>query len=93
MLILADGIRSAPTKDGTIVLAIQLGQVLRLNMTGSLILELLQSGGTETEIVDAIVARFGVSRQLANQDVSEFLKQLERLRLITTVGLSECNDQ
>ena len=82
MYTIPNTIRSAKTEDGALVLAIHTGKVLRLNPTGLLVFEQLQGGATEPEIIDAITRRFGISSEVASQDLFEFLKELEQLGLV-----------
>jgi hypothetical protein len=53
-----------------------------LNFVGSRILELLKSGYTESGIADEIGREFGVSRDLAENDVREFLQALKKCHLV-----------
>jgi hypothetical protein len=78
----SEGVRSTHGQDGAIVLAIHTGQVLRLNTTGSLILQQLQHGETESEIVEAISQRFRMSSAEVQEDVCIFLESLEQHGLI-----------
>src|SRR5579863_2398101 len=78
----AEGVRSTHGQDGAIVLDVRQGQMFNLNFVGSRILELLKIGSTESAIVDQISCEFGVSRDLAENDVREFLQSLEKCHLI-----------
>ena len=60
------------------MLDIRHGRMLRLNMTGSLILQRLQEGKTESQIIDGISREFGTRHEVVQTDVSEFLKSLEQ---------------
>jgi hypothetical protein len=75
-------VRSTHNQDGAIVLDVQQGQIFNLNFVGSRILELLKSGYTESGIVDEIRGEFGVSRDLAENDVREFLQNLKKYHLV-----------
>ena len=77
-----DTVRSTHNRDGAIVLDVRQGQMFNLNFVGSRILELLKSGSTESEIVDEISREFGVGRDLAENDVREFLQNLKKCRLV-----------
>jgi len=79
---LSDTVRSTHSQDGAIVLDIRQGQIFNLNFVGSLILELLTCGSTESAIVDRISREFGVSRDLAKNDVRDFLQNLKKCRLV-----------
>ena len=78
----SDTVRSTHNQDGAIVLDVRQGQMFNLNFVGSRILELLKSGSTESEIVDEIGREFGVGRELAENDVREFLRNLEKCQLV-----------
>lgn len=78
----SDTVRSTHNQDGAIVLDVRQGQMFNLNFVGSRILELLKSGYTESGIVDEIGQEFGVSRDLAENDVREFLQTLKKCHLV-----------
>jgi len=78
----SEGIRSTHGQDGAIVLDIRQGQMFNLNFVGSRILELLESGFTESLMVDEITCEFGINRDLAENDVREFLQNLKKCHLI-----------
>ena len=75
-------VRSTHNQDGAIVLDVRQGQMFSLNFVGSRILELLKRGSTESEIVDEIGREFGVGRELAENDVREFLQTLKKCHLV-----------
>jgi hypothetical protein len=79
---LSDTVRSTHSQDGAIVLDVQQGQMFNINFVGSRILELLKSGSTQSEIVDEISREFGVSRDLTEDDVREFLQTLKKCHLV-----------
>jgi hypothetical protein len=74
-------VRSTHNQDGAIVLDVRQGQMFNVNFVGSRILELLKSGSTESAIVDEISREFGVRRELAENDVQEFLQNLKKYQL------------
>ena len=78
----SESVRSTHGQDGAIVLDIRQGQMFNLNFVGSRILELLKNGSTESAIVDEISREFGVSRDLAENDVREFLQNLKKRHLV-----------
>jgi hypothetical protein len=78
----SESVRSTHGQDGAIVLDIRQGQMFNLNFVGSRILELLKNGSTESAIVDEIRREFGVSRDLAENDVREFLQNLKKRHLV-----------
>lgn len=75
-------VRSTHTQDGAIVLDIRRGQMFNVNFVGSRILELLKSESTESVIVDQISREFGVSRELVENDLREFLQHLKKTHLV-----------
>jgi hypothetical protein len=77
-----DTVRSTHNQDGAIVLDVRQGQMFNLNFVGSRILELLKNGSTESVIIDEIGREFGVSHDLAENDVREFLHTLKKSRLV-----------
>jgi hypothetical protein len=78
----SEGIRITHGQDGAIVLDIRQGQMFNLNFVGSRILELLQGGSAQPQVVDEIVREFGVGRHLAENDVQEFLQRLRKYHLV-----------
>ena len=75
-------VRSTHNQYGAIVLDVRQGQMFNVNFVGSRILELLKSGSTESSIVDEIGREFGVRRELAENDVREFLQNLKKWQLV-----------
>jgi len=82
----SEGIRSTHGQDGAIVLDIRQGQMFNLNFVGSRILELLETGATESAIVDEISQKFDVSRDTAASDVREFIESLKQHHLLEDPG-------
>jgi hypothetical protein len=78
----SEGVRSTHGQDGAIVLDIRQGQMFNLNLVGSRILELLKIGFTESLMVDEVTREFGINRDLAENDVREFLQNLKKCHLI-----------
>jgi len=64
------------------VLDIHQGQMFNLNPVGSRILELLESGSAEVEIVDMISREFSASRKMVENDVREFIASLKEHKLV-----------
>jgi hypothetical protein len=79
---LSDTVRSTHSQDGAIVLDVRQGQIFNVNFVGSRILELLKSGSTESAIGEQISREFGVSRELAENDLREFLRHLKKSQLV-----------
>jgi coenzyme PQQ synthesis protein D (PqqD) len=82
----SDTVRSTHNQDGAIVLDIRQGQTFNLNFVGSRILELLKNGTDESAIVDQITKEFDVSRDIAEQDVREFIHALKEQELVREQG-------
>jgi hypothetical protein len=82
----SEGVRSTHGQDGAIVLDVRQGQMFNLNLVGSRILELLETGATESAIVDEISQKFEVSRDIAESDLGEFIESLKQHRLVEDSG-------
>jgi Coenzyme PQQ synthesis protein D (PqqD) len=79
---LSEHVRSTHNADGAVILDILHGQMFRLNMVGSRMLELLKQGMTEAQIADAISSQSGAPREIVATDLREFLNHLERNHLL-----------
>lgn len=86
---ISNGVRSANSEDGAIVLDLRQGHMFHLNPAGSRILELLRSGCAESEIVDEISQQFAIARDVAETDVGEFLQELTTHQLIEEHSVDE----
>jgi hypothetical protein len=78
----SDGVRSTHGQDGAIVLDVQQGQMFNLNPVGSRILELLEKGSAEADIVNAISREFNTRREIVEIDVREFIESLQKHKLV-----------
>jgi len=78
----SDTVRSIHNQDGATVLDVRQGQMFNLNFVGSRILKLLKNGSAEAEVVGEISREFGVDRDLAENDVREFIETLKKCRLV-----------
>jgi hypothetical protein len=78
----SDSVRSTHGQDGAIVLDIQQGQMFNLNLVGSRILELLESGHTEEQIAVVISQEFTANIGAVRKDVTEFLEELKAYKLV-----------
>lgn len=85
MLKLSEQVRSTHNRDGAVVLDILHGQMFRLNLVGSRMLELLKQGRTEAQITEAISREFGASRETVEADLREFLAHLEKHHLVAAL--------
>ena len=79
---IAESVRSTHGQDGAVVLDIRQGQMFNLNLVGSQILDLLEKGVGGPEIVAEIIQKFGVSREVAEADVGEFIESLKQHHLL-----------
>jgi len=82
MFRLKEHVRSIHNPDGAVVLDILHGQMFRLNLVGSRILELLREGHTEREITEQMGTEFGVDREILASDLQDFLVHLEKHHLL-----------
>ena len=64
------------------MLDIHQGQMFNLNPVGSRILELLESGSTEVDIVETVSREFNASREMVENDVREFIGSLKEQKLV-----------
>jgi hypothetical protein len=56
--------------------------MFNLNRVGSRILELLEGGSEESEIVNVISQEFNVGAEIAETDVREFIEALSKHKLV-----------
>jgi hypothetical protein len=77
------GVRSMHGQDGAIVLDVQQGKMFNLNRVGSRILELIESGSAEPEIVNLISEEFSTGREVVENDVREFIESLRTHKLVS----------
>jgi len=82
MYTVANTVRTTHGLDGAVVLDIQRGRVLRLNLTGSFILAHLERGEAVPQIIDGFGQRFCVSHDVAQADVDEFLNAMKKEGLV-----------
>jgi hypothetical protein len=68
--------------DGGILLDIHHGQMFCLNIVGAKILELMQQGYDESRIADEISRDYGVSREVVQADVIEFIEVLHKNHIL-----------
>ena len=92
MFKVSDSVRSTHGQDGAIVLDVKQGQMFNLNLVGSRILELLEQGSSEAEIVDTVSREFTADVDMVRDDVKEFLATLKAYKLLKTAGADQgCN--
>ena len=64
------------------MLDVQQGQMFNLNPVGSRILELLETGSADSDIVNVISREFNTSREVVENDVREFIESLRKHKLV-----------
>jgi hypothetical protein len=79
---LSGQVRSTHSQDGAVVLDIRHGQMFRLNLVGSRMLELLKQGRSEARIAEEISHEFSADREIVQTDLREFLTHLEKHHLL-----------
>jgi hypothetical protein len=82
MFKVSDSVCSTHGQDGAIVLDVQQGQMFNLNLVGSRILELLESGCSEGEIANVVSCEFNADIGVVRNDVKEFMETLETYKLL-----------
>ena len=82
MYTISETVRSTHDQDGAIVLNLEQGQMFNLNFVGSRILELLKHGFNEARIAQEIGREFGISGDIVENDVREFLHTLKKCHLV-----------
>jgi Coenzyme PQQ synthesis protein D (PqqD) len=75
-------VRSTHNQDGAVVLDILHGQMFRLNLVGSRMLELLKQGHSEARIAEEISREFCARRDIVETDLREFLVHLQKHHLL-----------
>jgi hypothetical protein len=79
---ISNGVRSTHGQDGAIVLDVEQGQMFNLNLVGSRILELLENGSAEPDIVNVICREFNADQKIVENDVREFVESLKEHKLL-----------
>ena len=64
------------------MLDVHQGQMFNLNPVGSRILELLEKGSAEPDIVNVISREFNTGREVVENDVREFIESLKKHKLV-----------
>ena len=78
----AKGVRETINQDGAVLLDIEQGLCFSLNPVGARIWEMVKNGRSLDEMTDALEKEFRLPRTQLLVDVSDFLKQLEKMRLV-----------
>lgn len=62
--------------------ALQIKGLLSLTESGALLYQKLQSGCTESELLETLTAEYDVSTEIAQADVADFLTQMRELGIL-----------
>ena len=76
------GVRETVNQDGAVLLDIEQGLCFSVNPVGTKIWKMIKDGRSVDEIVDALEEEFRLPRTQLLTDVSDFVKQLENMRLV-----------
>jgi len=79
---MSESVRSTHNQDGAVVLDILNGKMYRLNFVGSRILELLNSGLAESQIINVLSREFSAEPNTVARDLNQFLALLRHHQLI-----------
>jgi Coenzyme PQQ synthesis protein D (PqqD) len=79
---LRDGVSTADTEYGTVLLDESSGQYWNLNPTAAEILRLLLDGGTPAEAVRQVTEQYAVDADTAGRDVRELVDGLRSAGLV-----------
>lgn len=79
------GLVSAQVDDTTVIMNVGTGTYFGLEGTGLLIWQLLGEPTSVGDVIDTLVAEYGVPRHVCAPDVVKFLMQLDELGLIQLV--------
>ncbi len=79
---ISEHVRTTITQDGAVLMNIKGGHMVTLNPIGSIIWQQLSDRRSPEQIAAHLASEFGIPREQASADVSEFLEQLEAQHLI-----------
>jgi hypothetical protein len=89
MFHVANGIRSAKTVDGAMLLDIRGNRILAVNHVGAAIFELISLGKDEGEIVEVVSAEYEVPVQAVSVDFRDFRQSLQNLGILVETSCGE----
>jgi hypothetical protein len=78
----AHGVRETASQDGAVLLDIEQGLCFGLNPVGARIWEMIKDGHSVDEITDTLEKEFRFPRTQLVADISDFVKQLEKMKLV-----------
>jgi hypothetical protein len=79
---ISETVRTSHGQDGAVILDIQRGRVIRLNVTASFILQCIERGESESQIAGRIAQHFRISHDVAQTDVGDFLRSMKQEGLV-----------
>jgi len=82
MFRISDTIRRTQAEDGGILLDVHHGQIFRLNVVGSKILELLEGGFDEAQIACQVSSAYVTNIETVRADVHDFIEVLNRHHIL-----------
>ena len=85
---LSPNAKTVTNSDGGVLLDLSKGNLVRLNATAAVIVDLLVHGSTEEHIVSEISARCSIDPKTVSSDVQSFLDSLKDLGLLEEHGRS-----
>lgn len=56
--------------------------MIQLNETSAFLWKMLERGAEESELIDAMLSEYAVSKEIAEKDVKEFIESLREANLI-----------
>jgi hypothetical protein len=79
---ISSGVRSTRNQDGGTVLDVSQGKIFHLNGIGALIFERLRQKENTLQIIAEISRAYGISSEVVETDVIQFLDRLEQQGLV-----------
>jgi hypothetical protein len=83
---ISENVRSMVNQDGGVLLDIEQGVMLGLNIAGARVWTKLMQSLSAEQIVEEISAEFDIPRETAQQDVYEFIDTLRKHTLLKMNG-------
>jgi len=79
---MSDSIRRTQTEDGGILLDVDHGQIFRLNVVASKILELVEGGLDEAQIASRVSSAYVTDIETIQADVHDFIEVLNKHHIL-----------
>jgi len=84
-----ESIRRSRSEDGEVLLDVHRGQMFTINIVGSQILDFLQQGWDEFQIVAEVARAYEISSEVARADVHEFIDALRKHNIVDSHDVSK----